>query len=840
MAICAQGTFLGGIFVDHLKISRIAAVLLTGTALSSAGAVVAQEQANGPADRDIIIVTAQKRAQDLQDVPVAITAIGTEKLDQLQVSELQDVVKFLPSVTIQRNQEGITQIYFRGVASGENANHSASLPTVGTYLDEMPITTIQGALDIHSYDLARVEALAGPQGTLYGASSMAGTIKMVSNPPDPTGTYGAADVELNSVAHGGVGYTGEGFANVALSPNAALRVVGWYRHDAGYIDNIFGSRTYPTSGITDDNADLVEEDYNDVDTYGARIALGIELSDSWTIRPTIMGQVQKANGNGVQERSAAVTDKLQTVQYNPERRDDRWMQAALTIEGKIGNWDLVATGGHLRRKNELEFDYSDYAYFYDKLFGYGEYFYDNNYDLINPNQYIQAQDTYRRNFGEIRISSPQENRFRVIAGLFAQRQSHLIEQNYIVDDLADINTVPGTDSNVWLTKQKRVDRDYAAFGELTYDLTEQLSLTGGARIYRYKNSLVGFFGFAENFSGDRDDPLGTPGVIVRDGTGVAGCGILDGPVRPAIVDGTPCTNLDKVTSDNGAIYKLNATYKFTPDVLVYATWSQGFRPGGINRRGTLPPYGSDTLDNYEIGWKSQFGPFRFNGAVYQEDWNNIQLSFLGENGLTEIRNAGIARIRGIEAELGYRQGGFTMSLSGSYNDAKITRDFCAFAVAADPFDCTLTAPDSQTDEDLLPEENSLLAQAGSRLPITAKFKGNALARYEFPIGNWDGHVQMAVSHTGQRRSDVRDFENGIKGDFPAFTTADVSIGIKAETYRIELFATNLFDSNGIFNTSVQCLETTCGDPDGESNTGPVFYDYAVRPRTIGIKVGTNF
>ena len=123
-------------------------------------------------------------------MPLAITALGTERLDELQVNEFQDVVKFLPSVTIQTLAPGFSQVYFRGVASGENANHSTSLPTVGTYLDEMPITTIQGALDIHAYDFARVEALAGPQGTLYGASSMAGTIKLITNPPDTSGTYG--------------------------------------------------------------------------------------------------------------------------------------------------------------------------------------------------------------------------------------------------------------------------------------------------------------------------------------------------------------------------------------------------------------------------------------------------------------------------------------------------------------------------------------------------------------------------------------------------------------------------------------------------------------------------
>ncbi len=778
------------------------AMLLGSTILCTSGAALAQ-QADTNDDRDIV-VTASKREENLQDVPLAITAIGTERLDELQVKEFQDVVKFLPSVTIQTLAPGFSQVYFRGVASGENANHSTSLPTVGTYLDEMPITTIQGALDIHTYDFARVEALAGPQGTLYGASSMAGTIKLVTNKPDTSGTYGSAGLELNSVSRGGIGGVAEGFINARLSDRAALRLVGWYRHDAGYIDNIAGSRTYPTSGVTQTNTDLVEKDYNSVDTYGARLALGIELDDDWTIRPTLMGQIQKSDGSFAQERSSAVTRSLQTVQYNPERGDDKWIQAALTIEGKIGNWDLTVTGGHLRRKTLTDSDYSDYAYFYDALFGSGVYLYDNAGDIISPNQYIEGVDRYRRNFGEIRFASPADARIRFIGGLFYQRQSHNIEQHYTIDNLSDDLQVPGTVDNIWLTKQQRVDRDYAAFGELSFDITDKLTLTGGGRLYKFDNSLVGFFGY--NNPGYSTNP-----VYACQG--------------PAVVNGSPCTNLDKRTKKTDFIHKLNLTYKFTDDVMMYATWSRGFRPGGINRRGSLPPYGSDTLDNYELGWKTSFGPVRFNGAIYQQDWKNIQLSFLGANGLSEVRNAGIARIRGVEADVSYRSGGFSLSAGGSYNDATIRRDFCAVANAT--FDCTTPG-------------NDLLAPSGSRLPVTAKFKGNAVARYEFPISGLDGHVQFAVNHIGKRRSDLRTLENDIVGNFKAYTTADFSIGVKGEGWDAELFATNLFDSRGVINSAVQCGETVCGDADGDTVNGSVFYDNVIRPRLIGIKVSKDF
>ena len=791
--------------------------LLASTALGLAMPAMAQEAA--AEDDDVIVVTAQKREQNLQDVPLAITAIGTEKLDQLQVNDLQDVVKFLPSVTIQSGGPGFAQVYFRGVASGENANHSTSLPTVGTYLDEMPTTTIQGSLDIHAYDLARVEALAGPQGTLYGASSMAGTIRLITNAPDPSGTYGEVGLELNSVAHGELGGVGEGFINARLGDNAALRLVGWYRKDGGYIDNIAGSRTYASSNITQNNAALVEDDYNDVETYGARIALGIDLNDSWTIKPVVMGQIQKSDGNFSQERSSAVNDKLQVVQYNPERGDDKWIQAGLTIEGKIGTWDLTATGGHMRRKTETESDYSDYSYFYDAISSYGDFFYDNNDVLVNPNQYIQGIDRYKRTFGEVRISSPQDSRLRLIAGLFYQRQSHNIEQNYIIDNIADRITVAGTASNIWLTKQLRVDRDYAAFGEISFDLSDKLTLTGGLRVYKYDNSLQGFFGYAAGFAntGERQC-LNTDGTTRRQNPA--------GTPVPILVPGSPCTNVGKSTSDTDFIHKLNATYKFSDDALIYATWSRGFRPGGINRRGTLPPYGADELDNYELGWKTTFGAFRWNGAVYQEDWNNIQLSFLGANGLSEVRNAGIGRIRGVEMDVGYRAGGFTLNAGFSYNDAEIRRDFCR--IANPQFDCTT------------PVGNSRLAPAGTRLPTTAKFKGNAVARYEFPVGSWEGHVQGAVNYIGSRINDLRPTTNAILGNLDAYTTADFSVGVKNDMWSGEIFVTNLFDSNGVNSSGVSCSESICGDAGGDTATGGVFYDSVIKPRLIGVKVSRKF
>ena len=168
-------------------------------------------RAENPPSLGQIIVTAQKREENLQNVPLSIQAIDSEKIEELHLTDFADYAAFLPSLSYQSGGQsggsGFARPYMRGVASGGDGNHSASPPSVGMYLDEQPITTISGALDIHMYDIARVEALAGPQGTLYGASSEAGTVRIITNKPDPTGFQAGYDLEGNSVDHGGTGYT---------------------------------------------------------------------------------------------------------------------------------------------------------------------------------------------------------------------------------------------------------------------------------------------------------------------------------------------------------------------------------------------------------------------------------------------------------------------------------------------------------------------------------------------------------------------------------------------------------------------------------------------------------
>jgi iron complex outermembrane receptor protein len=792
---------------------------IAGVVLAGVGVAQAQQAEDGGLEE--VVVSAQKRTESLQDVPLSIQAIGQAQLAELKVDDFADYVKFLPNVSYQSAGPGLSRPYMRGVASGENANHSGPLPSVGVYLDEQPITTIQGPLDVQVYDIARVEVLAGPQGTLYGASSQAGTIRIITNKPDPDAFDGGYEL-TGSILESDFGYLAQGFVNLPLSERAAVRLVGWTSSTPGYIDNVLSDRVFPTSGIAVNNADRVEDNYNDIDKSGARAALGIEINDSWTITPAIMFQKTTANGSFGFDPNVG---DLKVAHALPESGTDRWTQAALTVQGKIGNWDVTYAGADLKRKVELNSDYADYSFFYDTCCGYGAYMYDNDGVLIDPSQFIVGRDTYGKQSHELRVSSPAENRWRLTAGVFTQRQTHSILQSYRVAGLTGDFIVPGNPDTLWLTDQERTDRDDAVFGEFTFDITEKLSATAGVRFFEADNSLKGFFGFGAGFSS---------------GTGEAACFDPE-PFRRA-----PCLNLDKNLKEDGDTKRLNVSWKATDDVMLYATFSEGFRPGGINRRGTLPPYQADFLTNYEIGFKTTWANnrVRFNGAIFQDDWDDFQYSFLGQNGLTEIKNAGQARIKGIEADLVVAvTDGFTLSASAAWLDAKTTVDYCGTTYQEPnvaPGDPLFGRPVTNCDDPLAPAGTFLQAPAGQALPVQPEIKANVVARHEFVVNEFQAHLQAAAVYQGSAWSDLRTAERELLGKQPSYTIVDFAAGFALDEWGIELFVKNAFDERAEIARFAQCSTFQPGSQNTVPLCGLNPYTVTNLPRTFGVTFSKKF
>jgi len=828
---------------------------------------VQQAQAGQVPDQTEIIITATKREENLQNVPISVQAIGTRRLDQLNIANFEQFTKQLPSVTFLTSQPGATTVYMRGISaagSGAEGNHSGPLPQVGFYLDEQPITTIGGTLDVHIYDIARIESLAGPQGTLYGASSEAGTIRIITNKPELGKTYGRVDGELNSVAHGGVGGKAEGMINLPVGRAIAFRGVAFYEHDAGFIDNIFGTRTYYTydenvPDITVTNAGLEKKNFNDLDVWGGRAALKIDLDENWTASPTFM--YQKTTTNGVFFYDPNLGD-LKIDRFRKEPSKDRFWQAALTVQGKIHNFDVTYAGAYMDRPTFGISDYTDYADAYDKLYAnyydgiygrglaYFNYLDANGNRTISPQQYIIGTNHFRKLSQELRFSSPVDQPFRVIAGLFYQRQSNFIHQDYKVDGLAPDLSVNGFPGTLWLTQQKRVDKDYAAFGEASWDIVPTVTLTAGGRLFKYDNTLIGFFGFGRNpafFQGADDNPPPNPANSTR--TGVAGCFTTSGDtlrnsqlngtdttLLPPVVPGSPCTDLGvfkngkilpKEAKGNGFTHRLNAQWKPQPGLMFYATWSRGFRPGGINRRGDIEPYAPDYLTNYELGWKTTFGRIRWNGAIYHELWKAFQFAFLGANSFTEIHNGKDARVNGIETDINYIAGGLTLNAAAAYTDAKTKGNICN--------QFSDTTPDCTGDPD-----DFIIAPSGTRLPITPKFKGSATARYTWPAwAEVKAHVQGSISYQGSAPSSIRTDialvgtgehvnPNDFQGKLRAATLVDLFAGLDWPTWNVELFGTNIFDKRNDLSRFTAC---------GSCTRALVVPG---RPRTIGLRAGYKF
>jgi iron complex outermembrane receptor protein len=805
-----------------------------------------------------VVVTAQKRTENLQNVPISIEVLSGAQLEQLDVTGLDGYVKYSPSIAYSRGQgqggngqPGSSHIYMRGVVSGANENHSGSQPSVGTYLDEQPVTTIDGTPDVHLYDIQRIEVLEGPQGTLYGASSQAGTVRIITNKPDPTHFSASYDVQANKVSHGGTGYEVEAYANLPISSAAAIRLVGYYDKEAGYIDNVAGSnpsacivngtRTFPTWAGTPSpypacppsapigagaisNAAYRSNNYNTVESKGGRAALKFDINDSWSVTPSAMAQSLKANGFFGYD--PAVGD-LQVVHFGPETSDDTFTQAALTVEGKFSNFDLTYAGAFMKRDTHSIADYSDYSEFYDRIFGSGAYWVDHAGKPIMPQELVVTKGYFQKWSHELRLSTPQDLPVRATVGVFVERQQHRIWEQYVMpgygftnpygslnsstpnpDGLDQNQSIPTLANTIWLTDETRIDRDRAVFAQATWDITSHWSVNGGLRYFTYDNTLEGFYGYAKNYPFTSGEKI---------------C------FAPPTAPFSPCTDLEKRVSGSGNVPRGNLTYKIDPDKLVYATFSKGFRPGGVNRTAAanIGPYQADFLKNYEIGWKTQWFDhrLRWNGAVFWEDWKNFQFSFLGPNSVTIIENGGNARIKGVENEIEWAAtNNLTLSTSFTFLDPVLTKDYCGSATVT-------SCPNQQNSEVFGPPLIGPLAPKGTNLPITPKFKGNIIARYNFDeVAGWKPFGQASFVYQSRSTSALKLDQAKTIGVQPAYGLVDLMGGVQLNQITIQLLVTNVTDRRAQLTRFVQT------NPDHDNQP----YIIPTQPRTIAIQFGQKF
>ena len=787
--------------------NRQALVALPWFILAWPASAAAQAVAPGPpvAAVEEVIVTAQRRTENAQSTSLSIQVLTEKKLTQAHVSSFDDYAKLLPSLSFQTYGPGQAQLTVRGVTNGADGLSIGSEPTVGLYVDDIPVTTIANSLDPHVYDMERIEALSGPQGTLFGSASESGTVRLITNKPDPKAFAAGVDVEGDETDHGAPGGQFQGFVNLPITDHAAIRLVAYAEHDGGFIDNVAVPPTiFPTSGAVRDNAALARKDFNPDDVTGGRIELKYDLNNTWTILPEVLLQQQRNLGVYYYKPSVGY---LGIDRYYPDYFRDRWIQAGLTVQGKIGRFELTYNVGYLDRSVVNIVDYSDYSYFYDTYYAaspsyFGDLF-KNRGKVVDPSMYEDNTDGYTKQTHEIRLTSPNEDRLRFVAGVFYQRQTDRTRNEYIVPDLGVRRSITGLPGVNYMNAQYRVDRDYAAYAEFSFDILRNLTATAGARVFSYDNTVVGFFGYNAMHS-----------------VGEAECFAPSGD--PTI----PCINIDAAAKDTNATYKFNLTWKPTRDVLLYATTSDGFRPGGINRIPGVPPYRPDYLTNYEIGWKTSWleHRLRFNGALFHEIWTDAQFGVTGPvNGILEIVNAGGAHVDGVETDVGAVLGhGLTLSGAATWLDAKSTKNTCLYYNPQ--FDCSIPLPDGTP--------NQLEAPAGTRLPVSARFKGNVTARWERPLAGGAGFLQATVTHTSSVVPSLNVEEARIYGLQPGYTATDLSIGFDKDRWGVSLFVENAFDSHGELDRTSTCEITVCGPPS--------IVVVPIRPRTFRLNVNRRF
>lgn len=813
----------------------------------------AQAQSQQGLEIEEIIVTAQKRDESMQAVPISIEVLNSRALRELNLQNFFDYAQMVPSIlTTPGMDEGSSWagITMRGVNSGSRGHASTNSPTVGMYLDEMPITTQQGNLDLHLYDVSRVEVLAGPQGTLYGGSAQAGTIRVITNEPELDNFTGGVSAEANLVDGDDTGYLLEGYVNVPINEKTAVRLVGWTRETAGWIDNVLRSRTYrgvedpdicaangvPCSAddITLSNEDKVKNNYNTVSTTGGRAALRVDLNENWTITPSIMAQDTEAKGHRGEDISDFVGVEQAVSHIMPESTDDQWHMLGLTIEGKIGNFDIVYTGGYLEREVGGSEDYADYAYWYDAAYTTGYYadlhfsntgdrpianqfednilgrFPDGTIGTRNMQGYMQQFfDYYEKTTHEIRITTDPEKRVRGMLGLFFMDSYHDFTTNYVAPGLGDVMEMHGGEpylinDAVYLNSMDRDDDDRAVFGHVEFDITEDLELTLGARFFEPEQIVKGFTGYGAGFNG------------LWSSSGEARCDLLGN--GQADYQGKrnvkPCLNVDKGIKESESIYRINLRYHANDDVMLYATFSEGYRPGGINRNPNQGEYLSEFLTNYEIGWKTQLMNRRlqFNGAVFYDEWEDFQITFAGEHAITQIGNGPSADIMGIETQVTWiASDRLRITAAGAYYDGELS------SVFADYND------DGTIDE--------VRAPKGTPLPNTPNFKGNVIARYEFPVGDFNAYLQGVLTYVGERRSDLEPEDYLIRGDYPSLTFLDLAGGFRKDDWGVDLFIKNATSEDAYWYDTAQCSFGTCG---------PQRYVVRERPITIAAKFTKNF
>ncbi|GAC18161.1 TonB-dependent receptor [Paraglaciecola arctica BSs20135] len=855
---------------------------------------------------ETIEVTATKRTESIQDIPVSVSALNGSSLENLGIDNFQDYVEFLPNVVFQGTGPGQNEIYIRGAATTQAnialSSVTALQPSVAFYLDEQPVSMQGRNLDIYATDMERVEVLPGPQGTLFGASSQSGTVRMITKKPDHSGVSGGFDSSVSFTRGGEMSNSVEAYFNLPVSDDTAIRAVVYNQHQGGWIDNVLnepgtGNGSYQSSAVVIDrvsngpladptntptispkNDALVEDDFNDATYSGVRFGVHHNFNEDWSL--LVQHTAQTLNTDGVFSYDPNLEGESSTNRFVPEDNQDEFGLTTWTLEGRLAKLDVVYTGGYLDRNIDSTIDYTGYT-----NAGLFSAFYTCEYSSADPADQYCADPTkwYKektetsRNTHELRFNTSTDNSWRVTAGVFYDDQTLASVGKFKMANtelFPDLSTVlkgqdginsdggPYSSEVSFVNDVNHQIKQVAVFGQAEYDLTDSVTATLGARwyqiedIYKGSTSTVDVSSRVKAF-GTQDEGLLESALLEtdkNDSVEAVMAAIDSGQLEVDLLDGDGVLTVDDV------IYKASVDWKVNDDVLLFTTYSEGFRPPVTNRVGggkatsnegafenfRIPVYSTtDTLKNYEVGMKGDFfdGVLRVNATGYYSEITDLQTSRYDPTNISFLQfadNVGDAEIRGIDGDITWLATD-DLVINGAFSliDSELTR--------------------------LNDELQGIAPPVGSKLPYSADLSANVRARYYFQLPNgWDGFVNGSLSYTGDRLAGMNmgayaleDATNLIYGtgtglsiereadvysgvnypdrngeDFAggryiqdSYVLGNVSVGVNHDGWKVELYVDNVTDEHAVLYI------------DNQQYTPKVVTN---RPRTVGMRMSYDF
>jgi outer membrane receptor protein involved in Fe transport len=814
-----------------------------------------------------ITVTATRVEESLQDVPIAVSALGGDDIEELGITNFSDYVLQLPSVTAGGSGPGQNTIYIRGIASTTpnltTAGVAGLAPNVAFYLDDQPLSQPGRNLDVYAADLQRIEVLSGPQGTLFGSSSQAGNVRLITNKPDLSGMFGSVSVGAAAVTEGEGNSNIEAMLNVPLGMNFGVRGVVYYDKKGGWIDNVAGTidasesarfrpegtlrdngvpvsaqragfqSTADLSGVTfleADNSNLVEEDFNETTYTGGRISARWDMNDNW--RFDVSYATQDIESDGVFFADPNLGD-LEIQRYSPDTIEDSFDNFSWTATALLGELEAVYTGAYTDRDTDQVTDYTDYLFVGQYLPYYicdGAVTYPSGAPAGTcqpPNLFVDSRTETEVQTHEFRVTTDQTRRWRVTAGVFYS-DLELKEVNDFtypgsVDAIGFDGVSTGFAPNYPLTNVEvtgiinnaspgyfsdpgpfpegvifrndvlRTDEQLGVFGEFSYDINDRWSVTLGGRWYDIEVDFEGSANSSFFNLGQTDDAQAF-------GTNISA------QFAPDNTEGAP----DKAATD-GTIFKATLDWRPIPGQMYYLTWSEGFRPGLLNRPGGAEgpnnftvPFALDTDDvtNIEIGTKADFfdSTFRINAALFFVDIERLQTTIFDPS-ITNLffsDNAADAEVTGFEGDFSWLPAfsdRLTFSGSFSFLDTEITN--------------------------VITPTNDV--RAGDELAFAPEFQGTLRARYEWDLASgWAAHIMPMVSLSSESFSDIILIN---RDEIDSWTMWGLTAGVANEKWSFELFGNNLSDERAeVARNFVFDRQRATYAP----------------PRTIGVRARLNF